>query len=82
MFKDVETWKMLKKVDRVKNKVVVILVVDKEMVGNCSSWWVRQMRPNKNKKVKRSTMVDGNARYVKLSLKVIEDVGCSWLMLW
>ena len=35
------------------------------------------MRPNKNKKVKRFTMANSNARYAGMSLKVIEKVGCS-----
>ena len=37
------------------------------------------MQPNKNK-VKRLTMVNSNARYAGMSLKVIEEVGCSGLM--
>ena len=69
-----------KKVQRVKNKVVAVLLVDKEILGNCSGWWVRQMRPNNNKKVNKFTKVHANARYVRMSLKVIEEVGCSWLM--
>ena len=35
------------------------------------------MRPNKNKKVKRLTMVNANARYARMWLKVIEEVGSS-----
>ena len=60
-----------------KNKVVAVLLVDKEILGNCSGWWVRQMRPNNNNKVNRFTKVHANARYVRMSLKVIEEVGCS-----
>ena len=35
------------------------------------------MRPNKNKEVKGLTMVNANAKYVKMWLKVMEEVGCS-----